>query len=55
MSTALSIELARAVMDARTTEIAAAAQGRRRVVVRRRQRRAEQAAYRSRLRLLQAG
>jgi hypothetical protein len=55
MSTTFSIDLARAVMDARTTEIATVAEGRHHVVVRRRQRRAQQAAYRTRLRLLQAG
>ena len=55
MSSIYSIDLAQAVMSARTAEIAAAAQSRRRVVVRRRDRRAQRAAYRIELRLLQAG
>jgi hypothetical protein len=55
MSSIYSIDLAQAVMSARTAEIAKSAAGRCRVVVRRRQRRAQRAAYRIEMRLLQAG
>jgi hypothetical protein len=55
MSSIYSIDLAQAVMNARTAEIAASAQRRHRVVAGRRERRAKRTAYRTELRLLQAG